>query len=173
MEHSSGWFGLVEGTTMKKLIKQFFYICLLLSAHQSFAETLKPFGVSSRQQIEKAYQGQPFIMAFWSIDCLYCVDELSTLGTIVEQHPKIKLVLVNTDGMSPASEVLKTLKRVHLPKSYEAWQFSESDEERLRYSIDKKWYGELPRTYYYDKSHQVKAVSGSPDIEWLKGWVGD
>jgi hypothetical protein len=50
------------------------------------------------------------------------------------------------------------------------WQFSESDDERLRYSIDKQWYGELPRTYYYDKAHQIKSLSGSQDEEWLKQW---
>jgi len=55
--------------------------------------------------------------------------------------------------------------------SVERGEFAESDEERLRYSIDKNWYGELPRTYYYDTSHQVKTLSGSPDLIWLKTWA--
>jgi len=151
-----------------------FNLCLMLGlmlTQQVFAESLKPFMASSRVEIEKAHQGQPMIVAFWSLDCTYCLDELSTLADFVKQHPKIKLVLVNADGLSTSQEVAKALKQIKLPAAYEAWQFSEPDEERLRYSIDKTWYGELPRTYYYDNSHQVKAMSGSPDLIWLKNWA--
>lgn len=151
-----------------------FNLCLMLGlmlTQQVFADSLKPFMASSRVEIEKAHQGQPMIVAFWSLDCTYCLDELSTLADFVKQHPKIKLVLVNADGLSTSQEVAKALKQIKLPAAYEAWQFSEPDEERLRYSIDKTWYGELPRTYYYDNSHQVKAMSGSPDLIWLKNWA--
>lgn len=78
--------------------------------------------------------------------------------------------MVNTDGQSTASEINQALKKFNLPANIEMWQFSESDDERLRYSIDKQWYGELPRTYYYDKAHQIKSLSGSPDEGWLKQW---
>lgn len=155
---------------MKCVIKLCLFFGFLLS-QQVYAEPLKPFVASSRLEIEKAHQGQPMILAFWSLDCTYCLDELSTLGEFVKQHPKIKLVLVNTDGLSTSQEVIKALKQILLPTTYETWQFSESDEERLRYSVDKAWYGELPRTYYYDRLHQVKAVSGSPDLIWLKSWA--
>ena len=156
---------------MKVMIKCLL-VSVLLLGNQVYAESLRPFNVSSRLEIEKAYQGQPVILAFWSLDCVYCLDELSTLGDFVKQHPKINLVLVNTDGLISSQEVIKALKQVHLPASYEVWQFAEADEERLRYSIDKKWYGELPRTYYYDARHQVKSISGSPDLIWLKNWAG-
>jgi thiol-disulfide isomerase/thioredoxin len=155
---------------MKLVFKLFFLLVFLLNQEVT-AATLRPFMASSRMEIEKAYQGHPMIVAFWSLDCNYCLDELSTLGEFVKQHPKVKLVLVNTDGLSTAKEVVKAMKQMRLPVTYEAWQFSESDEERLRYSVDKTWYGELPRTYYYSQSHQVKAVSGSPDLGWLKSWA--
>jgi len=155
---------------MKQVFKLFLLLGFLFS-QQVVAEQLQPFVAASRVQIEKAYQGHPVIVAFWSLDCNYCLDELSTLGEFVKQHPKVKLVLVNTDGLSTAKEVVKAMKQIRLPVKYEAWQFSEPDEERLRYSVDKTWYGELPRTYYYDNSHQVKALSGSPDVGWLKSWA--
>ena len=155
---------------MRLMFKVCLTIALILS-QQACAEALKPFMSSSRVEIEKAHQGQPMIMAFWSLDCRYCLDELSTLADFVKQHPKIKLVLVSADGLSTTQEVAKALKQIKLPARYEAWQFSEPDEERLRYSIDKAWYGELPRTYFYDNSHQVKAISGSPDVIWLRSWA--
>ena len=161
---------MVKGPAMRLLMRLCLVFSLLLS-QQVCAESLKPFMASSRVEIEKAHQGQPMIMAFWSLDCTYCLDELNTLGEFVKHHPKIKLVLVNADGLSTTQEVAKALKQIKLPAAYEAWQFSEPDEERLRYSIDKAWYGELPRTYYYDNAHQVKAVSGSPDLIWLKSWA--
>ena len=154
-----------------RLILRLFLVFSLVLSQQAFAESLKPFVATSRVDIEKTHQGQPMILAFWSLDCTYCLDELNTLGEFVKQHPKIKLVLVNADGLSTTQEVAKALKQIKLPAAHEAWQFSEPDEERLRYSIDKTWYGELPRTYYYDNSHQVKAVSGSPDLIWLKSWA--
>ncbi|MFZ9642205.1 MAG: TlpA family protein disulfide reductase [Candidatus Methylopumilus sp.] len=135
------------------------------------AQPLKPFVANSRLAIEQAHQGQPMILAFWSIDCSYCLDELNLLGDLLKQHPNIQLVLVNVDGLSTAQDLAKALKPIRLPAAYEAWQFSEPDEERLRYSVDKRWYGELPRTYYYDNTHQVKAVSGSVDLIWLKNWA--
>lgn len=153
------------------LAVKFLLVCVFLFSQHVRAELLKPFNVASRLEIEKAHQGQPMVLAFWSVDCVYCLDELGVLADFVKQHPKIKLILVNVDGQSPSLEINKALKQIHLPSTYEAWQFSESDEDRLRYSVDKNWYGELPRTYYYDASHQVKAVSGNPDLIWLKNWA--
>ena len=110
------------------LMKMTLVIGLMLG-QQALAETFKPFTASSRIEIEKAHQGQPMIVAFWSLDCTYCLDELNTLGEFVKQHPKIKLVLVNADGLSTTQEVAKALKQIKLPAAYEAWQFSEPDEE--------------------------------------------
>jgi len=166
---------MAEDYPMRQILKHWLLtvglMLALVMSLQVCAESLKPFMASSRVEIEKAHQGQPMIMAFWSLDCSYCLDDLNTLGDFVKQHPKIKLVLVSADGLSTTQEVTKALKQIKLPARYEAWQFSEPDEERLRYSIDKAWYGELPRTYFYDNAHQVKAISGSPDLIWLKSWA--
>ena len=155
---------------MKQWFKLFLFLMLLIS-QQVYAESLKPFVGASKIEIEKAYVGQPMVLAFWSLDCPYCMDELNVVADLVKKHPKIKLVLVNTDGLTASQEVVKALNKMRLPQVYEAWQFAEADEDRLRYSVDKNWYGELPRTYYYENSHQVKAISGSPDLIWLKNWT--
>lgn len=170
MEYSSRWFSLDKGRAMKKIITVLTCLSFFVQAPEIFAQNIKPFGFSSRQTIEKSHAGQAFILAFWSLDCVYCLDELAILAKFTTQHPKVKLVMVNTDGQSTAREINQALKKFNLPANIEMWQFSESDDERLRYSIDKQWYGELPRTYYYDKAHQIKSLSGSQDEEWLKQW---
>lgn len=145
---------------------------LLLISSAALAVDFLPFKSDSRAAIEQAYAGKPLILAFWSVDCAYCEDDLKLLGDIVKQHPDIALVTVCTDQQNMAAGARKVLSKIDLP-AHQQWQFAESDAERLRYNIDKKWYGELPRTYFYDGQHKVKAVSGKPDPKWLEGWLNN
>lgn len=145
---------------------------LLFISSAALAVDFLPFKADSRARIEQAYVGNPLILAFWSVDCAYCADDLKMLGDIVRQHPEITLVTVTTDSQEMAASADRVLNSIDLPL-HKRWQFAESDTERLRYNIDKKWYGELPRTYFYDAQHKVKAVSGKPDPQWLEGWLNN
>ena len=42
----------------------------------------------------------------------------------------------------------------------EMWSFGSEPMERLRYSIDAKWRGEMPRTYWFTKKANGAAHSG-------------
>lgn len=153
---------------MSRLV--YFFGMLLWFASSVQAADFLPFKSDSRAAIEKAHAGKPLILAFWSVDCAYCIDDLKLLGDIVRQHPEIKLVTVTTDSLEIAANADKVLNQADLPP-HKRWQFAEADAERLRYNIDRKWYGELPRTYFYDAQHKIKAVSGKPDPAWLKEWL--
>ena len=50
--------------------------------------------------------------------------------------------------------------------------FADSFAERLRFSIDPNWYGELPRSYFFDESHEFKAHSGIVSEALLAEWFG-
>ncbi|MEY3747039.1 MAG: hypothetical protein RL194_498 [Pseudomonadota bacterium] len=143
----------------------------LLPAMAQGAEFL-PFRGDSRTAIEQAHAGRAMILTFWSVDCAYCVDDLALLGEIVRRHPQIVLVTVNTDDDGAVNTVNagKVLDKAGLP-AHARWRFATQDSDRLRYQIDRKWYGELPRSYFYDNQHRVKAVSGKPDSTWLQGWL--
>jgi hypothetical protein len=56
------------------------------------------------------------------------------------------------------------------PLKHEQYQYAEVDEDRLRYNIDPAWYGELPRTYFYDATHQVTPLSGKISNSFLDKW---
>jgi hypothetical protein len=43
--------------------------------------------------------------------------------------------------------------------------------ERLRHEIDKRWYGELPRTYLRGREGRLEAVSGVLGEERLAQWL--
>jgi thiol-disulfide isomerase/thioredoxin len=150
----------------------FIYLALvtlfMLPAH---AENFKAFDANSRARIEESNQGRAFVLAFWSVDCPYCIDEMKQLGDVLRQHTQVKLITVCTDATGKEADIAKVLAQAQLP-AHERWQFATDDEDRLRYQIDKTWGGELPRSYFYDTRHHIKAISGRPPLPWLNDWLG-
>ncbi|MGZ8252308.1 MAG: TlpA family protein disulfide reductase [Methylophilaceae bacterium] len=155
---------------MKYTAKLWLSMMLLLTSAIAMGTDFKPFDGQSRAAIEQAYAGKPLILAFWSVDCTYCMEDLTALGELVKRHPQATLITVCTDGREAADKAAGMLEAAKL-QAHPRWQFAEVDEERLRYNIDKNWYGELPRTYFYDAGHQVQAISGRPEKAWLARWI--
>lgn len=144
---------------------------LLLLSLPALAGDVRPFGRDSRAAIEQAHAGKPFVLAFWSVDCAYCPEEIKHLGALVRQRPDIQLVLVSTDGMEMKSEAAAKLSEWLPNGQAERWIFASDDPDRLYFAIDRKWHGELPRTYFYDGAGGVRGVSGQVDAAWLANWA--
>ncbi|HSI96101.1 MAG: TlpA family protein disulfide reductase [Methylophilaceae bacterium] len=150
---------------------KFGFLGLLLLALPVMAGDLRPFDRGSRAAIEQTHAGKPFVLAFWSVDCAYCPEEIKHLGALVRQRPAIKLVLVSVDGMEMKSEAGAKLAE-YLPGGQgEHWIFAGDDPDRLYFAIDRKWHGELPRTYFYDGAGGVRGMSGQIDAAWLANWA--
>ena len=143
---------------------------LLFFSNFSFAYEFMPFEINTRNVIEKKYLNQPLIISFWSIDCPYCIDDLKKLGKALSKNKNVKLITVCVDGKESAKKAERILNLAHLPE-HERYQYAEVDEDKLRYSIDPTWYGELPRTYFYDKAHQVTPLSGKISNSFLDAWL--
>lgn len=109
------------------------------------------------------------LVTIWSLDCPPCMKELDLLGRMKEKHPGFKLVLINSDGIEAAQEAEERLSSFGLPLN-DSWIFASEQVERLRFSIDPQWYGELPRSYVYDKGERA-GYSGLIDETWLQGWL--
>ena len=138
-------------------------------SHLSFAYDFMPFDMNTRKVTEKRYIDQPLIISFWSIDCPYCIDDLKKLGKALSKNTNVKLITVCVDGKESAKKAERILSQANLPK-HEQYQYAEVDEDRLRYNIDPAWYGELPRTYFYDAAHQVTPLSGKISNSFLDKW---
>ncbi|MEY3301116.1 MAG: hypothetical protein RLY73_538 [Pseudomonadota bacterium] len=138
-------------------------------SHFSFAYDFMPFDMNTRKVIEKRYIDQPLIISFWSIDCPYCIDDLKKLGKALSKNTNVQLITVCVDGKESAKKAERILSQANLPK-HEKYQYAEVDEDRLRYNIDPAWYGELPRTYFYDAAHQVTPLSGKISNSFLDKW---
>jgi hypothetical protein len=130
------------------------------------------FGPDSLRQIEHKYAGESFLLIMWEINCPPCREELGLLQTLRKTHPDINLVLIATDDISLQHEVNKILQSYGL-QDIDTWMFADLNVERLRYSVDPEWFGELPRNYFYDVDSSRVGFSGklTEEImeEWLKG----
>ena len=122
------------------------------------------------QQIRAAHAGRPFLLALWSLTCSHCQEELAQLGKLHEQRPELNVVLVSTDTPDDAATLTATLARHGLARA-ESWVFADGFAERLRFEIDPRWGGELPRTYLYAADHSARAVSGRLDPQQLEPWI--
>lgn len=146
-------------------------LLLCLSAACAYAaQVAKPFVRGSYQAIVAARAGKPFIIGFWSLACTNCRDDLALFGKLAKKHPSFDLVLVATDSPEQKLEIASTLQHYRLGGT-ESWVFADSYTERLRFEVDAQWYGELPRTYFFDAAGHSTAVSGKIDRDQVERWI--
>jgi len=148
---------------MKNII-WFSFLCLL-SLDTIAQQQISNFTSGSYKQIVDQYKNQPFVMVLWSLDCPPCYKELELLARERKQHD-FNLVLISVDGADASYEVASVLNKYNL-QSVSSWLFDEFSSQQLRYEIDPAWYGELPRSYLFDKAHQRQSVSGVLSTEQL------
>lgn len=148
-------------------MKRWFALGLLALALAAHAQELKPFTPQSLAQITAQRAGTPFVLAFWSLTCAHCQQELADFGRRQAAH----LVLVSTDTPAESAAIRATLAR-HGLENAEAWVFADEFGERLRYAVDRHWAGELPRSYFYAADGSRRAVSGQPETALLERWLG-
>ena len=92
------------------------------------------------------------------------------LGRLVEKYPEFNLVLISTDSPGDRKELLSVINGKGAARA-DAWVFSQANSSRLRFEVDRVWYGELPRSYFFDDQHNRRAVSGVLDREEVERWL--
>jgi thiol-disulfide isomerase/thioredoxin len=147
---------------MRTKFLKLLFICLAVITHLAQAESpdLKHFVTGSYQQLLTNNAGKPFMLAIWSITCPSCIKDMTVLHAVHKAHPEINIIMLSTDDSAETSEAQKILATNQLT-GLEQWIYAEENTQKLQYEIDPKWYGELPRTYFFDKNHQRESVSGA------------
>lgn len=69
------------------------------------------------------------------------------------------MIMLATDDVSATSQIQQLLEKNQL-SGIDNWVFAEENAQKLRFEIDPKWYGEMPRTYFLDAAHQRTGISG-------------
>jgi len=152
-------------------IRSFLLVFLVAGAPLvAAADAVRPFVVGSLEKIVAERQGKPFVLTFWSVTCAHCPTELKALGELRRSHPKLDIVLVAADTPDEASLAAQMAGKYGLGE-IEQWVFADEMEERLRFAIDRRWHGELPRTHFYDREHRIEVVSGVVPKPQLAAWV--
>lgn len=152
--------------------KKFFYFLLLIffSVTAIADNVIRPFVSGSYTEILESRQQKQFVLILWSLDCPSCYKELAMIGALSQQYPEIDMVLVSTDIEATMSELNVIVKKYKL-SNVESWVFSGDSDERLRFEIDRAWYGELPRSYLFESTGKKQVVSGILSQEKLLAWL--
>lgn len=149
------------------------YLVAILGLLSSLAQAeVQPFTSGSLKKIQDERTGRPFILALWSASCTHCPEELRVLGQWVKKYPRTDIVLISTDSPAESEELSKLVQNYGL-SSKQQWVFADPQPEKLRFEIDRRWYGELPRTYFFDAQHRRLATSGLIPHEQLERWIKD
>ena len=157
---------------MMRLMTRYLFIAglMLLACMPAVQAEVLPFEAGSLKKIEAAHQGEAFILGFWSAACTHCPAELRTLGALTRRYPALKIVLVAADTPADAPLLAQLAADYGLDRQAQ-WVFADPQPERLRIAVDRRWFGELPRTYLYDVKHQREGRSGVIPPEELERWV--
>ncbi|WNB75009.1 TlpA family protein disulfide reductase [Methylomonas koyamae] len=143
----------------------------LNGAAQADQTPIKPFVPGSYQQILAANAGKPLMLAIWSVDCPSCLKDMAIINQLHDKHPALKIVMLAADEAEAMPEIQRIVD-THKLGNLENWAFSGDNPEKLRYEIDPAWYGELPRTYFFDAAHQREAKSGAMTLEEFEAKLG-
>lgn len=135
------------------------FLTLLVQTAYSETARLQPFVPGSYRQLLDNHAGKPFMLVIWSITCSSCLKDMALLNTMRKAHPNVDIVMLSTDDSTATDDIQKILAKNELG-GLENWFFADENPQKLRYEIDPKWYGELPRTYFVDKNHNREGVSG-------------
>ena len=163
----------------RKAFKLFSILLFAFVAHGAIsAQEVRQLKRGSYKNIVAAHTGKPFIVALWSVSCTHCGADLEIFDRLAKKYPEFNLVLISTDTPEQLQIIYNTLKRYQLLQPerkhagrIEAWVFADSYTERQRFEIDSQWYGELPRTYFYDAKGKASAISGVLDEDKAEQWV--
>jgi thiol-disulfide isomerase/thioredoxin len=146
---------------MKRLL---FTLLLAAAAHCNMAalaaEKIHPFDSDSFSRIVASQKGRPFVVMVWSLDCDYCEASFDALAR-AQRQSGLKVITIATDradDQEAARLIMKKLAQSGLKT--EVWAFGPAPAEQLRYAIDPKWRGEMPRSYWFDRQGRARAYSG-------------
>ena len=133
-------------------------------------ESIRPFTSGSLKQVLASRTNKPFILVLWSLDCQYCPTELKMLSELEKSRPGLDVVLIATDTVGDIPQLVDRAASYETWK-FEQWVFAEDMPERLRQEIDSRWYGEVPRTYFYDQKHQRTVKMGLISRPFVEEWL--
>jgi len=144
-------------------------LLVLLFASKVFSQH-RIFELDSLKMLESEFKDKPFLLLLWSTECPPCRDELKLVKSISTDYPDFNFLLLSTDTLAQVQKIDGILASNEL-STHSSWLFSKKNSIKLRYAVDPNWYGELPRSYFYNEEHQRKGISGKLSKELIVSWL--
>lgn len=145
-------------------------VAFLITQAAAGAAELHPLGRGDVARLLSERQGRPVALTLWSVDCPHCKGTLRQLAALAKANPRFELLVVNTDNLDERRTIAAMLAASGLGERT-TWVFGDEAPERLRYEIDRRWGGEMPRTYLYDADRKVAAFSGPVSEDAIADWL--
>lgn len=134
---------------------------MMFPAWAESGDMLKPFEPASLQAIAEQHKGKPFVLFVWSLDCEYCHASLDRLTQARRAGSTLAIVTLSTDPLhDPQARAAMEKRLAELQLTHNAWAFGSASPEKLKYALDPKWYGEKPRSYWFNARGERIAYSG-------------
>jgi thiol-disulfide isomerase/thioredoxin len=153
-----------------KKISFIVFINLFFCINYSFANSIE-FNKEQFDRVKAEHKGKQWLMLLWSIDCPPCFKELAIIQKLQNQYNDLKVVIINTDADNEINdERKKVIEKFELDK-LENFHFMEGKGYQGRFLVDPQWYGELPRSYFIEKSGKFHGKSGLVNESLLIHWL--
>lgn len=125
------------------------------------APAIRHFETDSLARIVAAQRGKPFVLMVWSLDCTYCQASLATLAKEKRVRKNLEVVTLATDSAADQQNTAMIAQKLHASGlTSDAWGFGAAPPEQLRYAIDPRWHGEVPRSYWFNARGEKIGHSG-------------
>jgi thiol-disulfide isomerase/thioredoxin len=154
----------------RHLLAGIFLVAFHLPAAPSEAPQLKPFVRGSWQQMLNSHAGRPTIAHFWGVTCGPCKVELPLLGKFMKDHPAIDVVTISADLVPNQPGAAQSMLAKSGLSAAENWIFDDGFVERLRFEIDPRWQGDIPRTMLISREGTITTIEGSAEMTDVEKW---
>lgn len=146
------------------------FIVAVALAFPAAAADMQPFVRGTWAGLLKAKSGQPAVVHFWGLTCAPCLTELPHWAALKKERPDMALVMIAADpAPEDAADLKATLTRAGLDNA-ESWAFADAFIERLRFEVDPKWRGEMPRTILIARDGKATTLPGLADLAYIRKW---
>ena len=158
---------------MKKWLWLALSTFILASAAMSSAATDAPhaFGRGSWKGILEAHAGRPTVVHFWGLTCGPCRTEMPGWGKLLQERSDLNLVVINADLVPNEPGAVSAMLAQTGLAAAENWTFDDSFVERLRYEIDPRWQGDIPRTLLIARDGATTVIEGVADLDNVRAWL--
>jgi len=157
--------------TLRALVTLLAFALLATTGGSAKEGEIRPFKRGSWQEIRQAHVGRPTVVHFWGLTCGPCRVEMPVWGKLLQERSDLNLVVIDADLIpNQVDDAAAMLAKTGLSGA-ENWIFDDPFTARLRFEIDPRWQGEIPRTMLIAPDGKMNIIEGVADPAQVRTWL--